>query len=139
LAPRYTPGRQTLALITGADADGDALLASQAEDPALSRALQRWRCRLGQVPSSARLAAWLETGMRLIMPGEPEWPTQLDDLGHARPLVLWLQGSGDLKLACLNSVSIVGARAATGYGSHVAIEMAAYLAEEGVTVVSGGA
>jgi DNA processing protein len=33
----------------------------------------------------------------------------------------------------------VGSRAATGYGNHVAIEMAAHLAERGVTVVSGGA
>jgi DNA processing protein len=138
-ALRTRTAAETLALIAGADADGDVLLASQPEDPALSRAVQRWRCRLGQVPSSARLAAWLETGMRLIMPGDAEWPTQLDDLGDARPLLLWLQGTGDLRLMCVNSVSIVGARAATGYGNHVAIEMAAYLAEEGVTVVSGGA
>jgi len=31
----------------------------------------------------------------------------------------------------VNSVSIVGSRAATGYGSHVAVEMAATLAERG--------
>ena len=73
------------------------------------------------------------------MPGDTEWPTQLDDLGDTRPLVLWLQGTGDLRLTCVNSVSIVGARAATGYGNHVAIEMAATLAERGVAIVSGGA
>jgi DNA processing protein len=138
-ALRTRTASEVLALVTGADADGDAMLAGQPEDAALARAVERWRCRLGQIPSAARLAAWLETGMRLIMPGDAEWPTQLDDLGDARPLVLWLQGTGDLRLACLNSVSIVGARAATGYGNHVAIEMAAHLAEQGVTVVSGGA
>ena len=77
--------------------------------------------------------------MRILCPGDPKWPTQLDVLGDARPLVLWAQGSADLRFACLRSVSVVGARAATGYGEHVAIEMAAVLAEQGWTVVSGGA
>ncbi|HUB39214.1 MAG TPA: DNA-processing protein DprA [Streptosporangiaceae bacterium] len=42
-------------------------------------------------------------------------------------------------LTCVNSVSMVGSRAATGYGNHVAIEMAAALSEHGVGIVSGGA
>jgi DNA processing protein len=45
----------------------------------------------------------------------------------------------DLRLTCVNSVGIVGSRAATGYGQHVAIELAAVLAENGVGVISGGA
>jgi DNA processing protein len=36
-------------------------------------------------------------------------------------------------------VSIVGSRAATGYGTHVAGEIAADLAEQGWVIVSGGA
>jgi DNA processing protein len=75
----------------------------------------------------------------VIIPGDAEWPSQLDDLGDARPVVLWARGTADLRLACLNSVSMVGSRAATGYGSHVAIEMAASLAERDITIVSGGA
>jgi DNA processing protein len=54
-------------------------------------------------------------------------------------MVLWARGTADLRFACLNSVSIVGSRAATGYGSHVAIAMAAAPAQCGVAVVSGGA
>jgi DNA processing protein len=34
---------------------------------------------------------------------------------------------------------MVGSRAATGYGQHVAVEMAATLAERGTATVSGGA
>ncbi len=79
------------------------------------------------LPTVARLAAWQDSGLRLIMPGDAEWPTQLDDLGDARPLLLWARGSADLRLTCVNSVSMVGSRAATGYGNHVAIEMAAAL------------
>ena len=130
---------ELLALVTGADADGEAVLAGQAEDPVLSRAVQRWRDRLGEIPGTGRLAAWQDSGLRLILPGDPEWPTQLDDLGDARPLVLWARGAGDLRLTCVNSVAIVGARAATGYGQHVAIELAATLAERGTAVISGGA
>ena len=79
--------------------------------------------------TDSRLAGWERAGIRLACPGDPEWPTQLDVLGDARPLVLWLQGCSDLRFACLRSVSVVGARAATGYGEHVATEMAAALAE----------
>ena len=92
----------------------------------------------GAVPSGSRLADWERVGIRIVCPGDAEWPTQLDVLGDARPLVLWLHGSADLRFACLRSVSVVGARAATGYGQHVATEMAAALAERGWCVISGG-
>jgi DNA processing protein len=107
--------------------------------PGLGRAIGRWAARLGAVPAGSRLADWERAGMRIVCPGDPEWPTQLDVLGDARPLVLWLRGSADLRFACLRSVSVVGARAATGYGQHVATEMAAALAERGWCVISGGA
>jgi len=94
----------------------------------LARAIERWAARLGRVPTDSRLADWERTGLRLLCPGDPEWPTQLDVLGDIRPLVLWVQGSADLRFACLRSVSVVGARAATGYGQHVATEMAAAVA-----------
>jgi DNA processing protein len=110
----------------------------EAADTALPRAMQRWRDRIGEIPSPGRLAAWHDSGMRLIVPDDPEWPSQLDDLGDTRPVVLWARGAADLRLSCLNSVSIVGSRAATGYGNHVAIELAAHLAERGVAVASGG-
>jgi DNA processing protein len=90
------------------------------------------------VPSTARLAAWQQSGLRLVMPGDAEWPTQLDDLGDARPVLLWVRGTADLRFACLNSVAMVGARAATGYGNHVGLEMAAMISESGMTVISGG-
>lgn len=105
----------------------------------LARAIERWAARLGRVPADSRLADWERAGLRLLCPGDPEWPTQLDVLGDTRPLVLWVQGSADLRFACLRSVSVVGARAATGYGQHVATEMAAALAERGWAVISGGA
>lgn len=138
-ALRSMTAAEVLAATTGTDGAGEARLTAVVPGPALERALRRWRMRLGQVPTVARLAAWQEGGLRLVIPGEPEWPSQLDDLGDARPLLLWLRGTADLRFACLSSVAIVGARAATGYGKHVGLELAASLAERGLTVISGGA
>ncbi|MFF3321030.1 DNA-processing protein DprA [Streptomyces sp. NPDC002889] len=78
-------------------------------------------------------------GGRFIVPGDTEWPSQLDDLGDARPLGLWLRGRPDLRKWALRSVAVVGARACTPYGAHMAATLAAGLAERGWVVVSGGA
>ncbi len=112
---------------------------SPASRVALERALGRWRVRLPRLPDDAGIAGACRDGVRLICPGDAEWPSPLDQLGQARPYALWLRGSADLRLACMRSVSIVGSRAATGYGGHVAGEIAADLAERGWTIVSGGA
>ncbi len=80
-----------------------------------------------------------EAGARFVRPGTAEWPAQLDDLGDARPLGLWVRGGPDLRMWALRSVAVVGARACTEYGAHMAATLAAGLAERGWVVVSGGA
>jgi DNA processing protein len=105
----------------------------------LERALPKWAARLGDVPPEPALDRWRRIGIRLIIPGDAEWPGQLDVLGDARPWALWVRGQTDLRFACLRSVSVVGTRAATGYGAHVSGELAITLAEAGWTIVSGGA
>jgi DNA processing protein len=106
---------------------------------AADRVIGRWRARLPDLPSEVRLAAWQRGGYRLVCPGDPEWPTQLDDLGDKRPVVLWLYGEADLRFCCLRSVSVVGSRAATAYGTHVATDLGAELAARSWSVISGGA
>jgi DNA processing protein len=112
---------------------------SPASRKALERALARWRARLPGLPGDADIAAACRDGIRLVCPGDPQWPERLDELGPARPYALWLRGRADLPSACRRSVSMVGSRAATGYGAHVAGEIAADLGEQGWTIVSGGA
>ncbi len=112
---------------------------SPASRRALERALGRWRVRLPHLPGEGQIAAACRDGIRLVCPADPEWPDGVDDLGPARPYALWLRGHADLRLACARSVSMVGSRAATGYGSHVAGEIAADLGERGWVIVSGGA
>jgi DNA processing protein len=112
---------------------------SPASRKALQRALGRWRARLPGLPGDDDIAAACRDGITLVCPGDPQWPDRLDDLGTARPYALWLRGRAGLPAACQRSVSVVGSRAATGYGAHVAGEIAADLAEQGWAVVSGGA
>ncbi|MCX4883860.1 DNA-processing protein DprA [Streptomyces sp. NBC_00847] len=85
------------------------------------------------------LAAAREAGMRFVVPGAGDWPGQLDDLGDARPVGLWVRGRPSLRMWALRSVAVVGARACTGYGAHMAATLGAGLAEHGWVVVSGGA
>ena len=98
----------------------------------------RWRSQLERVPADGGLAEAQRKGIRLICPGDPEWPPQLDDLGARRPYALWVRGS-DLRSCCAHAVSVVGSRAATAYGTHVAMQIAADLAERGWAIVSGAA
>ncbi len=91
-------------------------------------------------------------GARVVVPGDPEWPDGVDRLATLElskpgrvdrdtrpPLCLWARGPLSLKEAFDRSVAVVGARAATGYGVHVATDIAFGLAEREWTVVSGGA
>ena len=105
----------------------------------LRSAMERWRTRLPGLPSPEQLAAFQAAGIRLVCPGDPEWPGQLADLGDEQPYALWLRGQADLRFNCLRAVAIVGSRAATAYGSYVAAEFAASVAARGLAVVSGGA
>lgn len=92
-------------------------------------------------------------GARLVTPDDEEWPArvaglatlQLPDVTRrvdgetAPPLCFWVRGGWPLGEALDRSVAVVGARAATGYGQHVATELGYGLAERDWTVVSGGA
>ncbi len=122
---------------TAANANPTAF--TRARRRALEAAFNRWRLRLPWLPDDAGLTSARRDGIRLVCPADPQWPGRLDELGAARPYALWLRGRADLRQVCLRSVSMVGSRAATGYGAHVAGEIAADLGERGWTVVSGGA
>lgn len=98
-------------------------------------AWQRWHPR-AVVADPVRDIAELESlGGHLVLPGEPGWPVGLEDLGAEAPHALWVLG----RLAPGVAVSLVGARAATSYGTRVAADMALEVAEAGVDIVSGGA
>ncbi|MFE9255932.1 DNA-processing protein DprA [Streptomyces sp. NPDC006879] len=101
--------------------------------------LEGYRARAAVADPEADLAAMTAAGGRFVVPGDAEWPRQLEDLGDARPIGLWLRGRPNLRIWALRSVALVGARACTSYGAHMATTMAAGLAERGWVVVSGAA
>jgi len=101
--------------------------------------LAGWRMRAEAFDLDGVLFLAEKIGGRVLTPGDPGWPTTLDQLDESAPLMLWIRGHGDLRQLCLRSVSVVGARAASPYGRRAAAELGAEMAERGWTVVSGGA
>ncbi|WP_410170111.1 DNA-processing protein DprA [Actinacidiphila bryophytorum] len=95
--------------------------------------------RAARADPVADLAAAHRAGARFVCPGDGDWPGQLDDLGPQRPFGLWVRGRPSLRLWALRSVAVVGARACTDYGAHMAAELGAGLARAGWVVVSGAA
>lgn len=96
--------------------------------------------------ADADLARLEQLGGRLVCPGDPEWPARLDDLGQGssrddpgRPFALWALGAADLAEVTARSVAVVGSRAASDYGTHMARRLAGGLVDRGFAVVSGGA
>lgn len=80
----------------------------------------------------------LPSDTRFVIPGDLEWPTQLNDL-DAPPVGLYVRGNGDLRMIAISSVAIVGSRASSGYGNRVASELATDLGDRGWAVISGAA
>lgn len=99
--------------------------------------LAHYRVRLPALAADPDLAA--RARARVVVPGDDEWPTALADLGDRVPLALWVTGEAHLGDVTRRAVAVVGARACTPYGEHVAAELAAGLGDRGWTVVSGGA
>jgi DNA processing protein len=115
--------------------------------------------RARQDESLADLRRAERCGARLVVPEDDEWPAfplhsltlaaadePVDPKEQSKrtvalvpPLALWVRGSRRLDELADRSVAIVGARASTAYGEHVAGELGYQLAERGWTVISGGA
>ncbi|QHC57001.1 DNA-protecting protein DprA [Rathayibacter tanaceti] len=112
--------------------------ALDADIAALASGLARWRPRLDRALLARRLSIAQRLDVRLLLPGAPGWPDSLDDLGAHAPLLLWLRGDATA-FDAQHRLALVGARAATGYGEHVAADLSAGAAERGVVIVSGGA
>lgn len=106
-------------------------------------------CRVEEDRAEQDLSIAHRFGIRLVTPEDDEWPaamlhpmllaTERGLLDLAPPLALWVRGPVSVEEAVLRSVAVIGSRASTAYGEHVAAEIAFGLADRGWTVVSGGA
>ncbi len=121
-------------LIEAAGGAGEPLAPKEADD-----GLKRWTPRIDAAVLTRSMGQASRVGARFLIPGDAEWPIGMDDLDRHAPLGLWVRGRVDVFAGNSPSIALVGARAATGYGEHVAGEASAGLSDRGFVVVSGGA
>jgi DNA processing protein len=108
-------------------------------DVEFQHAIERWQPRLKSATALLALKQAARYAARLLTPDAEGWPAGLSDLELHAPIALWVRGT-DATLAALGtSIALVGARAATGYGEHVAMEASAGLVDRGYAIVSGAA
>lgn len=101
-----------------------------------ARAAVRVHAALRAVDVDQELRRMREAGLQGLLPGDPDWPALLETI-PAAPLALWVRGAFDARDRF--AVAVVGSRACTGYGLEQADRFAGWLAEQGFTIVSGGA
>lgn len=105
----------------------------------IESALARWSPRLKSGVALVALRQAVRFAVQLLVPGDPSWPTGVDDLGCHAPIALWLRGNGSALAAADHSIALVGARAATGYGEHITMEASSGLVDRGFAIISGAA
>jgi len=138
---------QAAARIRSGDVAGQVDAATSARrhsaDPAADlEAADRHGIRLA-VPESSEWPhfafAALQAATRTLLQRQERQAVGLDDVPPVPPLALWVKGDAELDSLGVRSVAIVGARAATEYGQHVALQLAFGVAQRGIAVISGGA
>lgn len=78
--------------------------------------------------------------MRVLIPGDADWPASVNALGDHAPVALWAKGDTEVLTGPLwDRLAITGARASTGYGEHVTTELVQSAVADSRTVLSGGA
>ena len=130
------PADPVAARLLATHGQAGAALAALADEARATR--ETFARRWDALDLQGDLAATSACGARILIPGDDEWPAGLDVLAEP-PYCLWVRGPLSLGPACERSVAIVGARASSAYGEHLATELGAGLAERGFTVVSGAA
>lgn len=117
----------------------EAVPGAEVELAELGQAIARWKPRASSDLAVRGFAQAARLGARLLVPGDENWPGGFHDLGPSAPVALWQRGADYAMAALERGFALVGSRAATGYGSRVALEAASGLADRGYTIVSGAA
>ncbi|MCP2030572.1 DNA processing protein [Okibacterium sp. HSC-33S16] len=123
-----------------------AMEAAQGEDSMrpgwaeeLDKARARWLPRLNSAAALAAVRLAAHSRATLLTPDDADWPESINDLDAHAPIALWVRGNPGRFVESRRSLSMVGARAATGYGEHVTVEAASSLVGRGFAIVSGAA
>lgn len=103
-----------------------------------------WQRRLAPRISTEQarrvLAETERHGMRVLIPGDEDWPVSINALGDRAPVALWAKGSTELLTGRVwDRLTVTGARASTGYGEHITSELVQSAVADSRIVLSGGA
>lgn len=96
----------------------------------------RFRAFARRFDEDSYLARLAERGIRWLPRSDPGFPALLRSI-HDPPPGLFLRGSADPDVLARPAVALVGARACSGYGSHIARMLGRELASAGLVVLSG--
>ena len=133
------PGDELVGALIADIGAATALEAVFGEDPQPVEDLtvRRVRKRVGAL-STGRVAFALRAserqGLTVVTPLEYAWPTRLDRLGPAAPLVLWTRGR--VSLLRRPNAAIIGDAPLSSRGLHATLELASQLAVGGYVIAS---
>lgn len=147
-AGSWTGEQLARAALTRVRQPGDAALSLAVARHGAQRVWDGLRATYPELDPQVLLDRAAAQDVRLVVPGETEWPPAVEDLARISagppiaggvPLGLWARGPARLAELAGRAVAVVGCRAATGYGEHMAAELSYGLAERGWAVISGAA
>ena len=100
--------------------------------------MQRAQVLLGRVGAVYEcIEAYKKAGYRLLLPGRENWPEALYALGAQMPVFLFARGN--LALLDTRRIAVAGSRAILKETRDAAVRTGKMIAQEGMTLVSGGA
>ena len=126
----------------------DERVGQQIQEFGYIETVERWLAGIGPKSACSRISQAVSStqsvldhaessGIDFIVPGDSNWPVQLDDLDTQTPVGLWVRGNIDCTVKLDESISIVGSRASTTYGERVAAELGTEASDADLLVVSG--
>lgn len=102
-------------------------------------ALERWKPRFSKRLADFKIELAQKHDLKLLVPSDPNWPEQLNDLQLHAPLLLWYRGSVELFSKLDRVVAVVGSRNVTHYGQRITNDLVRELVHENAAIISGGA
>lgn len=105
----------------------------------ISDSRQRWLPRFSKQAVVNLLQRAKQLDLSMLLQGDDDWPTGLNDLEEGAPALIFAQGNFKLLGRLAKAVSIVGSRACTEYGAKVTAKLVSELAFHKRLTVSGGA
>ena len=123
--------------LSAESAHGDEQLGEHERE--ITEALDRWRPRLKSTEATAHYERAARVGISFVTPEDDAWPHPLSDLAYHQPPGLWVRGDVGRLRDVWRGIAVVGARASTGYGEHVTMELVSGLCDRGFTIISGAA